>query len=179
MPEDASPASSTPRQTLAMRMAEQSRLRAERAERLARLVPARAGRNEAAAPPADPQPAPADDPDAAAALEEFLRSLTQGLSGQPPRPPAAAEAAAPAEVLRFERPPSPEGAGRAEAAPCDLERLEGVGPGLVWALRRAGIRDLAGMAALEPAGLAARLGPIGRLVPAEAWIASARAETGA
>ena len=78
-------------------------------------------------------------------------------------------------MLRFERPPSPEGAGRAEAAPCDLERLEGVGPGLVWALRRAGIRDLAGMAALEPAGLAARLGPIGRLVPAEAWIASARA----
>ena len=49
MPEDASPASSTPRQTLAMRMAEQSRLRAERAERLARLVPARAGRSEAAA----------------------------------------------------------------------------------------------------------------------------------
>jgi hypothetical protein len=35
------------------------------------------------------------------------------------------------------------------------------------------------MAALDPAGLAARLGPIGRLVPAEAWIASARAETGA
>jgi predicted flap endonuclease-1-like 5' DNA nuclease len=158
-------------------MAEQSRLRAERAERLARLVPARTGRSEAAAAPADLEPAPADDPDAAAALEEFLRSLTQGLSGQPPR--AAAEAAAPAAGLRFERPPSPEGDGRAKAAPCDLERLEGVGPGLVWALRRAGIRDLAGMAALEPAGLAARLGPIGRLVPAEAWIASARAETGA
>ena len=92
----------------------------------------------------------------------------------PPRAPAAA---APAEVLRFQRPPSPR--PRAEAAPCDLERLEGVGPGLVWALRRAGIRDLAGLAALEPAGLAARLGPIGRLVPAEAWIATARGETGA
>ena len=77
-------------------------------------------------------------------------------------------------MLRFQRPPA-----AAEVEPCDLERLAGVGPGLVWALRRAGIRDLDALAALEPAALAARLGPIGRLVPAAAWIATARGEAGA
>ena len=169
MPED-----TRPRQTLAMRMAEQSRLRAERAERLARLVPVGAGRSEADGPATDTPPGTTSgDHDASAALEEFLRSLTQGLNGLPPRaaPPAAAQ---PAEVLRFQRSPA-----ATEAAPCDLGRLEGVGPGLVWALRRAGVRDLAGLAVLEPAALTARLGPVGRLVPAEAWIAAARAETGA
>jgi hypothetical protein len=54
-----------------------------------------------------------------------------------------------------------------------------VGRGLVGALGRGGIRYLAGWAALDPGGRAAGLGPMGRLVPAEAWIASARAETGA
>ena len=58
----------------------------------------------------------------------------------------------------------------------DLERLEGVGPGLLWALHRAGIAALADLASLEPEGLAARLGPLGRLVPARAWIATARGE---
>ena len=131
MPED-----TRPRQTLAMRMAEQSRLRAER---LARLVPAGTGRSEAAGPATDTPPGTTSrDRDASAALEEFLRSLTQGLNGLPPRaaPPAAAQ---PAEVLRFQRSPA-----ATEAAPCDLERLEGVGPGLVWALRRAGVPDSRG-----------------------------------
>ena len=175
-----------PRLTLAMRMAERRRLRAERAERLARLVPPRA--EEGSAAPARPPetaaarpavPLPGSDRDAAAALEEFLRSLTQGLGGgtpppaHPPAPPPA-----PGEVLPFQRPSAAEAAGRAAPGdgPCDLERLDGVGPGLVWALRRAGIADLAGLAALEPEGLAARLGPLGRLVPARAWIAAARGE---
>ena len=52
-----------PRQTLAMRLAERERQRAQRAERLARLRPGAAD---------------AAEDDAAAALEEFLRSLTQG-----------------------------------------------------------------------------------------------------
>ena len=165
MPED-----TRPRQTLAMRMAEQSRLRAER---LARLVPVGAGRSEADGPATDTPPGTTSgDHDASAALEEFLRSLTQGLNGLPPRaaPPAAAQ---PAEVLRFQRSPA-----ATEAPPCDLERLEGVGPGLVWALRRAGVPDLAGLAALDAEDLTDRLGPIGRLVPARAWIAAARGETG-
>ena len=178
-----------PRQTLAMRMAERSRLRAERAERLARLAPRgeRAARSTAEAPPvalsvafseARPEvPVIGSERDAAAALEEFLRSLTQGLGGgQPDVPPA------PGEVLPFQRPAPPEPreaesreAGARAPAGDDLGRLAGVGPGLAWALRRAGIPDLAGVAALEPEALAARLGPLGRLVPARAWIEAARA----
>jgi predicted flap endonuclease-1-like 5' DNA nuclease len=179
MPEDSAP---TPRQTLAMRMAERRRLRSDRAERLARLTsafaepraePCAESRAERPAEPPEPRPAPAplafppvgaapptaSERDAAAALEEFLRSLTQGLAGGAPAAPAA-----PGEVLPFP----------AREAPCDLERLEGVGPGLLWLLRRAGIAALADLAALEPEALATRLGPVGRLVPARAWIAAAR-----
>jgi predicted flap endonuclease-1-like 5' DNA nuclease len=102
------------------------------------------------------QPDPADA--AEAALEGFLRALTGD------RPPPPAPAAEPGAVLRFERP---------EAS--DLARLPGVGPGLIWAMERAGLRRLADLAPLEPRELAARLGPLGRLVPAQSWIAAARA----
>lgn len=61
------------------------------------------------------------------------------------------------------------------AAPDELGTLPGVGPGLAAALRRAGLAGLADLAGLEPAALAARLGPIGRLIPAARWIAVARA----
>lgn len=183
---ETSPAPVAPRQTLAMRMAERRRLRAERAERLARLAPARIERTAEPVPEAAPEPAlepPAAPPgppaaisvigserDAAAALEEFLRSLTQGLHGASPdaAPPL------PGEVLPFHRPAPEAGAGLGGGS--DLERLAGVGPGLVWVLRRAGIPDLASVAALEPEVLAARLGPLGRLVPARAWIEAARGD---
>jgi predicted flap endonuclease-1-like 5' DNA nuclease len=166
MPEDSAPA---PRLTLAMRMAERSRLRAERAERLARLAPAPALSDHA--PAAAAVPLIASERDAAAALEEFLCSLTQGLNGgtAPAASRAAGQPAGPGAVLPFQRP-----AETGRAAPSDLERLEGVGPGLLWALRRAGIAALADLAALEPDALAARLGPLGRLVPAREWIAAAR-----
>lgn len=195
MPEDRILPDSTPlaapRQTLAMRMAERSRLRAERAERLARLGPAREpAREPPGEPPGElpselpgaeraeaPAPVPFAGPerDAAAALEEFLRSLTQGLRGLPRAEAPPAATAPPGAVLPFQRPPAAEG----RAAPCDLGRLQGAGPGLVWALRRAGIPDLAGLAALEPEELAARLGSLGRLVPARAWVNAARGDSGA
>jgi predicted flap endonuclease-1-like 5' DNA nuclease len=142
-----------PRQTLAMRLAERERQRAERAERLARLKPAVTGAS--ALPAAD---------DAEAALAEFLRALTGGLRPEPTPVPV------PAAVLHFQRPetaPEPE--------PSDLDRLPGAGPGLIWALERAGLRRLADLAPLAPAELAARLGPLGRLVPAQSWIEAARA----
>ena len=146
-----------PRQTLAMRLAERERQRAERAERLARLRPGQ----EAARP--SPAAAAAD---AEAALEEFLRALTGGgtvAAGAPVSPPE------PAAVLHFQRPEA------APAEPGDLDRLPGAGPGLVAALHRAGLTRLAEVAPLAPAALAERLGPIGRLVPAAAWVAAARA----
>jgi len=184
------PAPVAPRQTLAMRMAERSRLRAERAERLARLAPARnehpavssavgmaqthpGTQREEPAAPILAVPFIGDEQDSAAALEEFLRSLTQGLGGG--QLPAARSTPPPAgEVLPFQRPPSSEGRETLNEAGSDLRRLAGVGPGLVWALCRAGIPDLASVAATEPEALAARLGPIGRLVPAQAWVEAAR-----
>jgi predicted flap endonuclease-1-like 5' DNA nuclease len=150
-----------PRQTLAMRLAERERQRAERAERLARLRPA----GEAGAPVAAALPA---TDDAEAALEDFLRALTGATpSAAAPAPVVAAAAPEPASVLHFQRPEA------AAAAATDLDRLPGAGPGLVGALRRAGIERLADLAPLQPAALAGRLGPIGRLIPAEAWIAFA------
>jgi predicted flap endonuclease-1-like 5' DNA nuclease len=135
-----------------MRLAERERARAERAERLARLRPA----------------APAAD-DAEAALEELLRALTA--AGTPAPAPAPAPAPGPAAVLHFQRPepePGPEPG-------TDLDRLPGAGPGLVAALRRAGLDRLADIAPLAPEALAERLGPLGRLVPAATWVAAARA----
>jgi predicted flap endonuclease-1-like 5' DNA nuclease len=175
-----------PRQTLAMRLAEREQQRRLRAERLARLraapglaedpaedpagapspglAPKSAAESVAesvAEPAAESAPAAVDAEDAAAALEEFLRALTGGAKPAAPAPE-------PAAVLHFQRPTS--GApGR------DLDRLPGVGPGLVRALERAGLRRLADIAPLAPEELAARLGPIGRLVPAQAWIDAARA----
>jgi predicted flap endonuclease-1-like 5' DNA nuclease len=95
-----------------------------------------------------------------AALEEFLRALTGSAPAREPEPGSE-----PAAVLHFQRP----------EPPTDLDRLPGAGPGLIWALGQAGIRSLADLAPLEAAELAARLGPIGRLVPAQAWIDIARA----
>jgi predicted flap endonuclease-1-like 5' DNA nuclease len=178
MPEDAQ----APRQTLAMRLAEREQQRRLRAERLARLRAAPGlAEDPAGAPPSAPEsiaesvaesvaepmaaPAAADPEDAAAALEEFLRALTGG-----PKPAAPASGPEPAAVLHFQRPPAPPAsAGR------DLDRLPGAGPGLVRALERAGLRRLADIAPLAPEELAARLGPIGRLIPAQAWIDTARA----
>ncbi|HVH02793.1 MAG TPA: hypothetical protein VM891_07620 [Amaricoccus sp.] len=171
-PETRDQAGETTRPTLAARLAERSRQRALRAERLARLRPP-----TGAAAPAD---------EAEAALQEFLRALTGDLppaSLPPPRPAAA--------VLAFQRPASADGvgdgsgvetagamAGAAAAAAAgisDLESLPGVGPNLVWALEQAGIGCLADLVPLAPAELAHRLGPLGRLVPAASWIAAARA----
>ena len=140
-------------------------------------APARAARRAArpAAPgPAETPPGGAAAPDdagaddAEAALEEFLRALTGGATAAAPdrRPAPAPE---PAAVLHFQRPEAPR-----RPAPRDLDRLPGAGPGLVGALERAGLARLADIAPLAPEELAARLGPIGRLVPAEAWIAAAR-----
>lgn len=177
-----------PRQTLAMRLAARNRQRELRAERLARLRspdPAAASPS-GAEPPAAPGPdlpgpdldaraLPAAGPDAIetaeAALEDFLKALTGNLPPLPEGPPVE-----PGELLPFER--RPPASMAAAAAPVgasgDLDRLPGVGPGLVWALERAGFHRLADLAPLEASELAARLGPLGRLVPADRWIATAR-----
>ena len=148
-PEAAAGTAAAPRRTLAMRLAERNGQRELRAARLARLrTPG--------------EPARAVDravdrvPGSEAVLEVYL-----------PAGPALPEVArAPA--------PLPGPVARA-AGPDELAGLPGVGPGLAAALRRAGVAGFADLAGLDPAALAARLGPIGRLVPAARWIAAARA----
>jgi predicted flap endonuclease-1-like 5' DNA nuclease len=132
------------------------------------------------------------DEDAAAALEAFLARLTGGL-GLAATPEGLVPGAR--AVLPFQRPAPKAPAGQDPAADenaqdaaraldalaasleaaCDLERLPGAGPGLIWALRRAGVRRLSDLAALDRETLAARLGPLGLLVPLERWINTARA----
>lgn len=189
------------RKTLAMRIAHRNRLRAERLARLraepaasaaptakspAEPVPKPASLGEASPPLTGPTAASASEAeDNAAALEEFLKALSQG--GAAVSSPDATVRPAdpePASVLPFQRPPeaemvsAPDRATRHSeplAAPvCDLHRLEGAGPGLIWALQRSGIACLAEMAPLEATELASRLGYLGRLVPADTWIAQAR-----
>jgi hypothetical protein len=199
------------RKTLAMRIAHRNRLRAERLARLQTdLAPAaeamqtishaapaplaQAPVPSKAKPAVQMKTAPAAGADAsadtadndAAALEDFLRTLSQGgvagsaFSGPEPFP------SEPASVLPFQRPPEMNagivgGAARAalllepRAAPvCDLNRLEGAGPGLIWALQRAGIACMAELAVIEAPELASRLGYLGHLIPTQAWIATAR-----
>jgi len=178
-----------PRQTLAMRLAARNRQRELRAERLARLHP-HSGTSPGPVPGSGPEGAatpaavPASIEAAATALEDFLRALTGDLPALPEGPPVE-----PGELLPFQRPVAGAVAG-AVAGPVagpvagaarpagDLERLPGVGPGLIWALDRAGLRCLADLAPLAPSELAARLGPLGRLIPAERWIAAAREAAG-
>jgi predicted flap endonuclease-1-like 5' DNA nuclease len=140
----------TPRRTLAMRLAERNGQRALRAARLARL---RASD--------EPLAAAGQAPRAGAAIEAYLPAASAAAeAATAPGPLALPEAAPPAVPL----------------APGELARLAGVGPGLAALLRRAGLVRLADIAPLEPAALAARLGPAGRLVPAARWIAAARGE---
>ncbi len=101
--------------------------------------------------------------EANAALNEFIDALQGGLSGS----------GAP-----LDRTEEPEKASAPVTPLCDLGQLTGAGPGLIWALQRKGISSLADMADLDPADLTDRLGILGRMIPAENWIRTARQATG-
>lgn len=80
------------------------------------------------------------------------------------------------------QPTSARPAVRAQA-PCEdgpdaVAALPGVGPGLVWLLRQAGVDSLRDLAASDPDALADRLGLVGRLVDVQALRALASARLG-
>jgi hypothetical protein len=131
---------------------------------------------EEVAPPAGRMAAEADDPERdIEELERFLAGLVGALEADPvPQPARVAPT-----VVALERTERETGQGRTASVDDGggLARLPGAGPGLVAALARAGVPDLAALARLDPETLAARLGPIGRLIDLETWIAIARAET--
>ncbi|MCB1351940.1 MAG: hypothetical protein KDK03_04310 [Rhodobacteraceae bacterium] len=158
---------------------------------IGRAAPASQPRPVASPPEPSRAAAPLSEEDEEeAALEEFLRALSASAppaAGAAPAPAVSkASAAEPAAVLRFQRPPDSGAPGpnaglmgmtEPRAAPiCDLHRLEGAGPGLIWALQRAGIACLAELAELEAPDLSNRLGALGGLVPARDWIEAARRE---
>jgi hypothetical protein len=174
------------RAVLATRAAQQIARRACRADRLARLP--RQGARPAPSAGAGPDQGDAE------ALETFLAALIGALDAGPARN-------APAEVVPLDpRPARPDrdtgaAAGAAPApdrgpvpgtlpAPgaagtAGLARLPGAGPGLVAALVRAGVPDLAVLAGLDRDTLAARLGPLARLIDLDGWIVRAREEAAA
>jgi predicted flap endonuclease-1-like 5' DNA nuclease len=91
--------------------------------------------------------------------------------------------------LEAERPPDPTqdaddpsagtGVSHEPAAtdPADLSEIPGIGPGLVWMLRNAGVGSLHDLARAEADPLARRLGPIARLLDLDYFIGFARART--
>jgi hypothetical protein len=129
--------------------------------------------NEAAAPvpAADNDLAPAALPPGALRDAEALERLLAALIGSLEPAPDPVLPAPPAAVVPLPR-PAREQAGCGDAG--GLATLPGAGPGLVAALIRAGVPDLATLAALGSAALAARLGPIARLIDLEAWLTHAR-----
>jgi hypothetical protein len=174
--------------------AEADSLRARRAERLARIraggapdqapdqepvhdiLSARAEggaapeREPASAPEVDAEPSlPLRDVDA---LERFLADLVGTIDTDPvPPQPARVAPTRLAPVLPLARSTQPGG----DAA--DLARLPGAGPGLVGALIRSGVPDLAALAGLGREALGERLGPLARLIDLDGWLAFARAAT--
>lgn len=145
---------------------------AERAARLARL--------RAALPPAVPVPIPAAISGGFAEAPSDFRPRERAFAPVPKPaevpPPVFAPPVCAAPVCAAPEDTGPEETGPAgsRGPEAGLGRLPGIGPGLIWALGRAGVADLAALATAEPEALAARLGPAGRLVPLRAWIAFAR-----
>jgi predicted flap endonuclease-1-like 5' DNA nuclease len=113
--------------------------------------------------PAKAAPPPAEDliedeaEDELADLSEVTVStaaaamaLRAGGAGEPTNTPVSAPQSAPE--------PAP------PAEPDDLDAVPGLGPGLLWVLREAGVRNVAALRAADPEALADRLGVVGRLI---------------
>jgi hypothetical protein len=156
------------RRALAARAARTTDLRSRRAERLARLRPCQGEDGSLAllGPREKAEPAPGADRPSSVRDAEALERLLAGLLGSPA--PAPEPAPPPASVV-----PLPRARDAAAEGAAGLATLPGAGPGLVAALIRAGVPDLAAVAALGPAGLAARLGPLSRLIDLRTWTAYA------
>lgn len=108
------------------------------------------------------EPNDAETPSPAGLAAPATSSEIEAVSPEVAPPPITAEVGA-----AHRHPP-------AGAAGCDLDRLPGAGPGLVWMLRQAGVRDLGDLAQADADALAGQLGLVGRLIDIGAWIAQAR-----
>lgn len=123
-------------------------------------------------------PASRDDDPPTLALE----AAPKPMQAMDPEPAGRPGSGAPAEARPDPIPPAvatasddaPPAIPAAASPASGLAQLPGAGPGLLWALDRAGISGISDLAGLAPEALAERLGPIGRLIPAARWIEAAR-----
>lgn len=118
----------------------------------------------------DETPAPCDE---AAELEAAdAPAEAQADETEPSAPPSKSQArlevgvATPVDPLF--------GADDVASDESELARLPGIGPGLIWALQRAGVANLADLAAADADALSTRLGVIGDLINVQTWIEEAR-----
>jgi predicted flap endonuclease-1-like 5' DNA nuclease len=130
---------------------------------------------------------PADDPNAelaevpvAHAADAAIADVTDTVAQQPePGDTAAPSASSPLLVTDHAarntaapqaEPPSPDDT-------TDLAQIPGIGPGLIWMLREAGVATLADLARADAPDLARSLGAIARLLDLDWFISFARAHT--
>ncbi len=148
--------------------------------------------------PPESTPQPTDDLAAAAVSAGQPDASDQGMAASAPpvvaatvefEPPSTAvEAEPPATVMLAAAdeaavPSSADVTPDSAAAPTSetagatagsLERLPGIGPGLIWFFEQRGIVDLAALAAADSDQLRADIGFIGSLIDFDGWIAFAR-----
>jgi predicted flap endonuclease-1-like 5' DNA nuclease len=90
---------------------------------------------------------------------------------------ADAPAAACDEALAPDVPVAPVAENPVVEETTDLSEIPGIGPGLVWMLREAGVSTLEDLARAEASDLARKLGTIGRLLDLDWFIDFARGRT--
>lgn len=182
-------------QARAVRAAARQRLR-ELSQRRGAEVPRWQTAAQAATAPPPPEPTPSAEPVAPQATVVTARTVATFVAQPLPaeaEPPGEAEweadghdlsvmtvsMAASAVAQRAAQDPAPSPpvspAPDLAAAPSDLGQLPGVGPGLVWLLREAGVSDCAALSSANTAQLSDRLGLVGRLVDIEGLQALAAA----
>jgi hypothetical protein len=155
-------------------------LRAERRGAARRRLPVVAGSGPAtlAAPVANRAPTAIDVSEDVAALARELAAVAPDASTAP-RPTACDAPAAPGAFGAVDDGGAPpalatveapaDGAAAVEAAEAvslrtGVDRVPGVGPGLVWMLGEAGVRTLDDLLSSDAAALSERLGLVGRLI---------------
>jgi predicted flap endonuclease-1-like 5' DNA nuclease len=150
--------------------------------------PALVGAPPPTVPPADTEPGAADAPAAASdvALAPDVTDVLIHHSG--PGPQDGKPAAHRDEPAATPEPPLPaDDAPRLAVEPLaekplveetsNLSEIPGIGPGLVWMLREAGVGTLEDLARAEASDLARKLGTIGRLLDLDWFIDFARGRT--
>lgn len=108
------------------------------------------------------------------AAAEIEREADKETDAAPPRFAARVTTEKPGPVPESLHDYLPSRNSRMRPAPKTLKDLPGLGPGLRWALRQAGIGSLADLADAQPEALRKKMGQIGPLIDIDLWVRLAR-----